>query len=155
MLDEAAHGGDAGAGGDEDAVGERGAQEEHAVRPVELDGLAGLEIAEEIGEEALFDTVDAKIEFIRAWGRSDGVGAGLLLAAAVGGDGGDELAGGEGEVVGAFDGEGQVEALGPLGEQALAEEAGGVEGAFQGGFYLILCCLSVAFGSPTLGRSRL
>jgi len=71
-----------------------------AVGAVNLDGAAGRqfgEIGEVVGEESLGHAIDAEFEVVDVGGGSDGVGAGLLLAVGIGGDGGDELAGDEGE----------------------------------------------------------
>jgi len=64
-LRVAAHGRNAGSGGNQNGVCERFAEEEVAMRPVNLDGAADGQIGQigqVVGEEAFFHTVDAKIE---------------------------------------------------------------------------------------------
>jgi len=90
VLEEAAHGSDAGSGSDEDGVGDGRVEDEVAVGAVDLDRAADGEIGqvgEVIGEEPAFDAVDAKVKPVAVFGRSDGVGAGLLLADGVIGHG--------------------------------------------------------------------
>ena len=139
VLGEAAHGSDAGAGGDEDGVGDGLLEKEVSVGAVNLDGSADGQVGqvgEVIGEEALLDAVDAEVEAVGGGGRGDGVGAGLLLAGGVRGDGGDELTGGEGKALEAVEDELEVVALGNFGDAFFAGETGGGEFASQGGFSL-------------------
>jgi hypothetical protein len=122
-LHEAAHGRDSGAGGDEDCIHERLAEGEESVGAVELDAVAFGQVGEEVGKESAFDAVGADVEDVAAGRGGDGVGAGLLLAVGIGRDHGDELAGFEGEVVGAFNDKLEMKCLGLLGEQDLTAQA--------------------------------
>ena len=69
-LREGAHGRDAGAGGDEDGIGDGLLQHEVAVGTVELnnrtDGQVG-QVGEVIGEEAILHAVDAQLELVADW----------------------------------------------------------------------------------------
>ena len=114
-LRESAHGGDAGAGGDKDGVGDGLLENEVAVGSVDLDGAAGRqvgEIGEVVGKESLGHAVDAKLEVVGVGCGGNGVGAGLLLAVGISGDGGDELAGDEGKGLEIVENEIEVVALG-------------------------------------------
>src|SRR5437867_1040490 len=65
-LQEAAHGRDAGAGGNEDGIVQRLAQSEVSVGTVELHFTALLQVAEEIREVAVGDAIKAEIELASA-----------------------------------------------------------------------------------------
>ena len=66
-MQKTAHGRNAGAGGDEDGVGDGLAEGEKAIWSVDLDCAAHGEIGkigEKVGEEAAFDTIQAEIEAV-------------------------------------------------------------------------------------------
>jgi hypothetical protein len=130
-LDKAEHGRDAGAGGDEDGVGEGLAEGEESVGAVELDGFADGHVGEEVGEESVFDAIDAEVELVAAGGRGERVGAGLEFAAGIGADEGNKLAGSEIEGGEFRDIEGEVEGLSAFREQVFGDEAGGGGGAIH------------------------
>ena len=130
-MGEGAHGGDAGAGGDEDAVRERFAEGEVAVGSVDLDGAAFGQVAEVIREEAAFDAIDAEFKTISICRGGDRISACLRFASRVGGYGGDELARWVIEVCHAFDGEFQVVALSGFRDAGFLDEAGGLGFAGQ------------------------
>ena len=69
------------------------------VGTVHLDRFAFGKIDEIVGEEATLDAVDAEVEAIAAGGGGDGVGPGLRFAPAIDCYGGEELAGGEVEIL--------------------------------------------------------
>jgi hypothetical protein len=62
-------------------------------------GATPVQVGQMIGEESAFDTVHAQLKAIGFGGRCNGVGAGLLLAFVVLGDGGDKLAGAVGKAL--------------------------------------------------------
>ena len=117
LLDEAEDRRDAGSGGDEDAVGERLAQREEAVRPVELNGLADLKIAQQIRKEAVLYPIYTQVEHVCAGRRGDGVCASLRFSPVIDCDAGDELTWHEVEMRNLIDSEFEVIALRGFGEQ--------------------------------------
>ncbi len=108
---------DSGSGGDEDAVGERLAEREEAVRPVELNSLADFQVAEEIRKEAVLHAVYTQVEHVCAGRRGDGVCACLRFSPLIDRDAGDELTWHEVEMRNLIDSEFEVIALGGFGEQ--------------------------------------
>ena len=107
---------------------------EVAVRPVDLNGAPRGqigEVGEVIGKESAFYPVDAQVEAILACGRGDGIGAGLLLPSAVGGDGGNELPGYVRKAFQLIDDEIEVVALGDFRDAFLAIETRRIKLTFQ------------------------
>ena len=117
VLDKAEDRCDSGSGGDEDAVGERLAQSEEAVRSVELNGLADFEIAQEIRKEAALYPIYTQVEHVCAGRRGDGVCARLRFSPLIDRDAGDELTWHEIEMRNLIDSEFEVIALRGFGEQ--------------------------------------
>jgi len=135
-LREATHGGDAGAGGEKDGVGYGLLKDEVAVRSMYLDGSTHGqvgEVGEMVGEETAFDAVGAEVKAVAAGRRCDGVGAGLQFAVRVFCDGGNELAGREGETLHAVEDELEVVALGHLGDADFFLKTCGIKLTCQGG----------------------
>jgi hypothetical protein len=81
------------------------------MRPVYLDALPHLEIAQQVREEPTLHAIDAHVELIGPRCRCDGVGPGLLLSCGVQGHGRDELARLEIEMLQLFDSEFKIETL--------------------------------------------
>ena len=135
-LGKAAHGGDAGAGGNEDGVGYRLFENKVAVGAVNLDrapdGQIG-QVGQVVGEETALDAVHAQLEAVAVGGGGQRVGAGLLLAVGVLGHGGDELAGGEGEAFELVEDELEVVALRRFGDADFLVKTCGKKLTGQGG----------------------
>jgi hypothetical protein len=117
ILDDSEDGGDAGSGGDHDAVGERMAQCEEAVRSVKLNKLADFQIAEQIRKKAILYTIYTQVEHVCAGRRGNGVCACLRFSSVVDCDARDELTRHEVEMRELIDGEFEVIALRGVGEQ--------------------------------------
>ena len=92
------------------------------MRAVNLDGGTDGQIGQEVGKEAAFYTVYAELKAVASGGRSDGVGAGLLLAVLVQRQCGDELAGGIGKAFQTLEDKEEVIALVSFRKAILAHE---------------------------------
>lgn len=131
VLDESEDRGDAGSGGNHDAVGERLAQREEAVRSMKLNGLTNFEIAEEIRKKSTLHTIHTQVQHVGAWRRGNGVCACLRFPPVIDRDTGDELTGNEVKMRKLIDRELEVIALRGIGEQQLVLKLGGKERFIQ------------------------
>src|ERR1700758_4007251 len=89
-------------------------------------------IGQVVGKKASLHTIDTQIKTIAAGCRCNRIGAGLLLALRVLGDGGDKLPSDEGKAIQFVDDEVEVVALGDFGDAHLAFETRRIKLTFQG-----------------------